>query len=37
MNKKTVKVYDTFKGKVVDVKVSQEVYDEYMRTEWKEQ
>lgn len=34
MNKKTVKVYDTFKGKVVDVKVSQEVYDEYMRTEW---
>ena len=34
MNNKTVKVYDTFKGKVVDIKVSQEVYDEYMRTEW---
>ena len=34
MNNKTVKVYDTFTGKTVDVMVSQEVYDEYMRTEW---
>ncbi len=34
MNKKIVKVYDTFTGKVVDVEVSKEIYDEYMRTAW---
>ena len=34
MNKKKVKVYNTFTGKVVDVEVTQEVYDEYMRTAW---
>lgn len=34
MNKKIVKVYDTFTGKVVDVEVTKEIYDEYMRTEW---
>ena len=34
MNKKTVKVYDTFTGKIVDVEVTQKVYEAYMRTEW---
>ncbi|MBR1382416.1 MAG: hypothetical protein IJ555_15360 [Ruminococcus sp.] len=34
MNKKTVKVYDTFTGKMVEIEVSQEIYQEYMRTEW---
>ena len=34
MNKKTVKVYDTFTGKMVEIEVSQEVYEAYMRTEW---
>ncbi|SDA31251.1 RNA polymerase sigma factor, sigma-70 family [Ruminococcus sp. YE71] len=34
MNNKIVKVYDTITGKMVDVEVSQEVYDAYMRTEW---
>lgn len=34
MNNRTVKVYDTITGKMVDVEVSQEVYDAYMRTEW---
>lgn len=34
MNKKTVKVYDTFTGKMVDVEVAPEVYEAYMRTEW---
>lgn len=34
MNKKTVKVYDTFTGKLVDVEVTPEVHTAYMRTEW---
>jgi hypothetical protein len=34
MNNKIVKVYDTITGKMVDVEVSQEIYTEYMRTEW---
>ena len=34
MDKKTVKVYDTFTGKMVEIEVSQEVYEAYMRTEW---
>lgn len=34
MNNRTVKVYDTITGKMVDVEVSQEVYNAYMRTEW---
>ena len=34
MNKKTIKVRDTITGKMVEVEVSQEIYEEYMRTEW---
>ena len=34
MNKKTIKVYDTISGKKVEIEVSQEIYEEYMRTEW---
>ncbi|MCR5021178.1 sigma-70 family RNA polymerase sigma factor [Ruminococcus sp.] len=34
MNKKTIKVYDTITGKMVDVEVSEKVYKAYTRTEW---
>lgn len=34
MNKKTVKVYNTFTGKMVDVEVTPEIYEAYTRTEW---
>lgn len=34
MNKKTLKVYDTCTGKYVDVEVSTEIYEAYMRTGW---
>ena len=34
MNKKTIKVRDTITGEMVDVEVSQEIYEVYMRTEW---
>ena len=34
MNKKTIKVYDTITGKIVDVEVTENLYNVYMRTEW---
>ncbi|MBO5574923.1 MAG: sigma-70 family RNA polymerase sigma factor [Ruminococcus sp.] len=34
MEKKILKVYDTITGKMVDVEVTPEVYEAYMRTEW---
>ena len=34
MNKKTLKVYDTCTGKYVEVEVSTEIYEAYMRTKW---
>lgn len=34
MNKKTLKVYDTCTGKYVDIEVSTEIYEAYMRTGW---
>lgn len=36
MNKKTIKVYDTITGQIVDVEVSQEIYEEYKRARWRE-
>lgn len=37
MNTKIIQVYDTITGKMVDVSVSQEVYKEYKRAEWREE
>ncbi len=34
MEKKVLKVYDTFSKKLVDVEVGEEVYKAYKRTEW---
>ena len=37
MNKKTINVYDTITGQIVEVEVSQEVYEEYKRAGWREE
>lgn len=35
MNNKTLKVYDTITRKLVDIEVSQDIYDEYKKLEWR--
>ena len=37
MENKTLKVYDTISGKMVDVEVSDEVFTEYKRAVWREE
>lgn len=37
MNKKTIKVYDTITCQIVEVEVSQEVYEEYKRAGWRDE
>ena len=37
MSKKTINVYDTITGQIVEVEVSQEVYEEYKRAGWREE
>lgn len=37
MNTKTIQIYDTITGKIVETNVSEEVYREYMRAEWREE
>ena len=34
MENRTLRVYDTTTGEVVEIEVSQEIYDAYMRTFW---
>lgn len=34
MKNRTVRVYDTATGEVIEIKVSQDIYDEYTRTCW---
>ena len=34
MENRTLRVYDTTTGKVVEIEASQEIYDAYMRTFW---